>query len=366
MNTCNGTSSIPPPKFSFANPIADVGDSSPRMKVRDETFLKELLDAHAKRGTQHVTDESVDTVDEHGAAQREVGHTPPVDVCENREQVVETVTDAPDSCVEEPINNTGEGREEDSVAEEPEPEPGTTPAIFASCVDENEPALVDVHVSPSPVTTAATKAAGFRKGLVFLHRSPKTPLASTSTYDVIVSSLSHRLDKWDSVMRFMKAGGVDPAVYSHVWFPDVTPDVNAHVTVGLFGAIAKATNGTVLTQPSVVPCEKGYTHEALVSRDARNNKCSLRRTRLVEHKFPCFSTEFASSCLQPFLTENPKHLRSGWGMDLWWSSHESVRDSCYVIDAVVVKDTYNPTIAKTVGRKEMQYYANKYPAMARE
>ena len=362
MDTCIDSTPIPPPKFSFANPTVDVGDSSPRMKVRDESFLKELLDAHAKRGIQHDTDSAVDTVDEHAAAQQEEEHTPPVDVCENREQGVETVPDAPDSFVEEPINNTEEGREEGSEAEEPEPEP--EPAPEPEPEPEPEPALVDVPASPSPVTTAVTtKAAGFRKGLVYLHRPPRTPLASTSTYDVIVSSLSHKLDKWNSVMRFLAAGGVNPAVHSHVWFPDVTEDVTNDVATGLFAAIATA-DGVALIQPGVVPCERGFTHEALVAQAAEDGR-SIRSTKLVEHKFPCFSTDFATSCLRGFLSENAKHLRSGWGIDLWWSSHESIRDSCYIADKVVVKDTYNPTIAKTVGRKEMQYYARKYSTIDR-
>ena len=370
MDTCNAdvTTTIPPPKFSFANPIADVGDSSPRMTVCDEAFLKELLEAQAKR-----RDTSND--EEDGAYLETTEETkpiaPPTEIVE--EDVVETVTT---KAAFEPCNEEDSGvvNNNEATAEEAAPSEETTEEAPQAVVVVDVPAISpspEVAPSPSPSSPppplVTTVNGGFRKGLVYLHRPPRTPLASTSTYDVIVSSLSHRLDKWDNVMRFLKAGGVDAVTYSHVWFPDVTTDVNANVAGGLFDAIASGADKIALIQPSVVPCARGFTHEALVARDAtETTRSSLRKSQLVEHKYPCFSTEFATSCLQAFLAENAKHLRSGWGMDLWWSTHESVKDSCYVAETAVVHDTYNPTIAKTVGRKEMQYYARKYPTIVRK
>ena len=329
-----------PPIFSFANTAADIDDSSqptPHMTVHTSEFFDHLL---------NTADDATVSIAERGVEEFIKEPAPPAAV-EVEAPPVETpvVEPAPPAAVE--------------VEAPPVETPVVEPAPPAA-VEVEAPTVETPVVEPAPPAAVETKKVTSPiKGLVYAYRPSKSPLHSTTTYDVIVSPFSHRICKWESVLKFLSTD-VDLTCYSHVWFPDMTDDVTDENTAALFDAIAQSPSKVTVAQPSVLACDKnGYTHTELMQQPIQNGT-AVRSSALVEHKYPCFSADFVSSVLRKFLQENAKHIKSGWGLDLWWSSHPNVRDAIYVVDSIAMQDTYNPSIARTIGRKELQFFKRTY------
>lgn len=289
-----------PSIFSFANGIHDSSQPAPHMTVHTSEFFDHLLNT-PDDATVSITDRGVEEFKKEPAS---------------------------------------------PVAVEVE-----TPAV--------EPAVAVTEEPVSPVATETKNVTSPVKGLVYLYRPSKYPLHSAATYDVIVSPFSHRICKWESVLKFLSTN-VDLTCYSHVWFPDMTDDVTDENTAALFDAIAQSSSKVTVAQPSVIACDKnGYTHKELMQQPIQN-RVAIRSSSLVEHKYPCFSADFVSSVLRKFLQENARHIKSGWGLDLWWSSHPDARSAVYVVDSIAIQDTYNPSTARTIGRKELQFFKRTY------
>ena len=109
-------------------------------------------------------------------------------------------------------------------------------------------------------------------------------------------------------------------------------------------------NGLKISQPSIKVNKsiKSYVREELKKTDSL-----FRKSKFVETKMPCFETKFVMNELLPFLLDNKKFLKSGWGLDLWWSF--TYPSDLYVIDTIEILDT--PIVN---GMKDMKHFKAKY------
>ena len=185
-------------------------------------------------------------------------------------------------------------------------------------------------------------------------RLPRGIEVSTDEYDFKLLNRSFpRKSKWENVLSVLKEVSIED--YTNIWIPDANLELtNSNIKSFLSVVYNKH---LYICQPSIIRDirDKSFIHQCLLHDP--NNTSTIRQTQFIECKMPCFKTEFVVENLIKFLDENVKMLKSGWGMDIWWSS--TFKDELYVVDSVKVKN--NKNIANnTIGMRELKYFVNKY------
>lgn len=185
-------------------------------------------------------------------------------------------------------------------------------------------------------------------------RLPKDLEVSTNEYDFKLLTRSFpRKSKWENVLSILKEVSLED--YTNIWVPDTNLELS-NSNIKSFLSIVYDEDLTIC-QPSIVRDirDKSFIHQCLLHDP--NNTNDIRQTDLIECKMPCFKTEFVVDHLIKFLEDNVKMLKSGWGMDLWWST--VFKDKLYIVDSVKVKNNKN-IVNNTIGMREMKYFVNKY------
>ena len=230
------------------------------------------------------------------------------------------------------------------VIEEKEEEPVPVP------VPEPEPVAAPVIEEESKATVFEEPSNERNRCLVLFHRPPAFTLEEADMYSVRVLN-SNRLSKWNSLLHYLITND-EWKNYRYVWMPDTTGTLTCAMVCSFFEEMHKT--GGRIGQPSVEQCPNGYTHKNLI----RESDQGARKAAFIESKYPCFERTFIQDQLLPFLRTNEKHLKSGWGIDLWWSKVATMSEM-YVVDAIVVPDTCNASLMR-VGHKEKRYFESKY------
>ena len=114
--------------------------------------------------------------------------------------------------------------------------------------------------------------------------------------------------------------------YMYMWFPDESIAMDEGTAKKYLDLVT--TKSFFISQPSVDLSCRNLTHKVLLT----DKKQLFRRSGFVGIDAPCFHTEFVKSSLLPFLQENRYSLKSGWGLDMWWSQLN--RNDLYIVDTV--------------------------------
>jgi hypothetical protein len=135
--------------------------------------------------------------------------------------------------------------------------------------------------------------------------------------------------KWPRIAALVAGeGAADFARYDVVWFPDDDLDIDAAALEEFFALFHR--HRLALAQPALAGREN-LSHEITLARPA----FVLRRTNFVEVMAPAFSREALRACAPTF-----SESRSGWGLDLAWSSLLRGRPEWMaIVDATPVRHT---------------------------
>jgi len=178
--------------------------------------------------------------------------------------------------------------------------------------------------------------------------------ASSEEYEFQLLNKSFpKKSKWENVLSVLRETSFED--FTNIWIPDTNLELtNPNIESFLSVVYEKDLH---ICQPSIFEDtrNKSFIHQCLLHDP--NNTHSFRQTELIECKMPCFKTDFVVNHLIKFLEENVKMLKSGWGMDIWWSS--TFKDKLYVVDSVKIKNNKN-VVNNTIGMREMKYFLNKY------
>lgn len=156
--------------------------------------------------------------------------------------------------------------------------------------------------------------------------------------------------KWENVLWFLEEMTLWDE-YSYMWFPDETIvldecDVEKYLDLVM-------TKNMLISQPSVdVSCRK-LTHKVLLT----DKKQLFHRSEFVGIDAPCFHITFVKNKLLPFLQDNRDHLKSGWGVDMWWSQLNP--NDLYVVDIVSMKLQPHDTEISKIGIREKEFFVNR-------
>ena len=158
--------------------------------------------------------------------------------------------------------------------------------------------------------------------------------------------------KWENILWFLSNYTIWKK-YEYLWFPN--DDIN--ITEGEIITYLRIVdeNKMKISQPSVYksPKNKNHVHKVLL----HNPKQTFRKTHFVENKLVCFERTFVEKELLPFLKENEGYLKTGWGLDIWWSNNN--KNKMYIVDQIKIEMNKEDN-AKTEGFAEMKHYVSKY------
>ena len=157
--------------------------------------------------------------------------------------------------------------------------------------------------------------------------------------------------KWENILWFLEEMTLWDD-YAYMWFPDETIVLDEDTAKNYLDLVTK--KNLLISQPSVdISCRK-LTHKVLLT----DKKQLFRRSGFVGIDAPCFHMEFVKNSLLPFLQENRDILKSGWGLDMWWSQLNS--NDVHIVDTVSIKiQPPNADMGK-IGIQEKDHIVRKY------
>lgn len=172
--------------------------------------------------------------------------------------------------------------------------------------------------------------------LIIQQGSKDNPPIKSAQYDVAVLNDDPRrcilsstamilpeMSKWEAVSKYLQyQGNYIVESYDYVWIPDKNIKVSEEIVQSFFASIERTKGNFVVFTPKV------FTH---FSRGANIEKsltpcCSDTGTHvhIVPSYAPCFKARFLVSTVAPFLNTNIAFLKSGAGIDKWWSKQSNV------------------------------------------
>ena len=157
--------------------------------------------------------------------------------------------------------------------------------------------------------------------------------------------------KWENVLWFLENMDFWDD-YGYMWFPDENIEIGETDPKAFLDIVRQ--KDLLISQPSVSQSCKQSSHPPLLN----DNKNIFRRSSIVGIEAPCINTVLVKKTLLPFLQENREHLKSGWGVDLWWS--HAMKNDLYVVDAVTIKTHAQSKELMKVGLEEKKHIVNKY------
>ena len=268
--------------------------------------------------------------------------------------------------VEPEVSNTVDTTLEEEKEEVVHVEPEVSNTVDITLEEEEEEV---VHVEPEEeVSTFDTDVGNFKqKSYLIILCNNKTGDQinyaldeKSSLYDIYAidaESVGSKdvNTKWECIRWYLNMRN-DWKTYEYIW----TPNNNLSISkTDIHEFLIKSKTGdTDITQPSIVKPNdsKIYSHHSLLHRE--DVTCDVT-TSFIENKHPCFKVSFVSKYLKPFLESNKLFLKSGWGIDVWWSN---VSKSKCLINTVVIKEVTDSTNKNdnSIGKREMKYYLKKY------
>jgi hypothetical protein len=138
--------------------------------------------------------------------------------------------------------------------------------------------------------------------------------------------------------------------YEYVWIPDSHIVIDQNQVNRFFKTIGD--HSVTIGQPSLT--NKKHTPYPML---CNKQKRELRKISFVESMMPCFKKEFIENYLISFLSENIDFLKSGCGIDLWWSTIHS--NELFVIDTIRIRHEL-PIVSKDSCVIERDHFINKY------
>lgn len=157
--------------------------------------------------------------------------------------------------------------------------------------------------------------------------------------------------KWENILWFLEEMTLWDD-YAYMWFPDETIAMDEDTAKNYLDLVVK--KNFLISQPSVdISCRK-LTHKVLLT----DKKQLFRRSGFVGIDAPCFHTGFVKSSLLPFLQENRDSLKSGWGLDMWWSQLNC--NDLYIVDTVSMNLQPPKADIGKIGIQEKEGIVKKY------
>ena len=169
------------------------------------------------------------------------------------------------------------------------------------------------------------------------------------TKDVFALDYTNNKSKWENVITFLMNCKIWKK-YRYVWIPDSQIMINQKQVNTFLKTIGD--HNVTIGQPSLM--NKKHTPYQMLH---NKQKHQLRKTTFVESMMPCFQKEFLENYLVTFLSENSSFLKSGCGIDLWWSSIHS--QELFVIDTVRILHEC-PIASNELCVIEKQHFIKKY------
>lgn len=157
--------------------------------------------------------------------------------------------------------------------------------------------------------------------------------------------------KWENVLWFLENMDFWDE-YEYMWFPEESIEMGETDAKAFLDIVRQ--KELLISQPSVSPSCRQFSHPPLLN----DKKNVFRRSSIVGIEAPCINTGFVKNILLPFLQENREHLKSGWGVDLWWS--HAMKNDLYVVDAVIMKTQAQSKELMKIGLEEKKHIVNKY------
>lgn len=176
---------------------------------------------------------------------------------------------------------------------------------------------------------------------------------NTNDKNKYLSNMSSYNDgsKWENILWFLENMAFWDE-YDYMWFPDENIEITEDNIKKYLELVNK--KNMLISQPSVDWACKKLAHKVLLN----EKKNIFRRSTFVGINAPCFEVNFVKNTLLPFLQENREHLKSGWGVDIWWSN--VMKNDLYIVDEVTMKITSSPSEEMKVGMNEKKYFVEKY------
>lgn len=157
--------------------------------------------------------------------------------------------------------------------------------------------------------------------------------------------------KWENILWFLEEMTLWDD-YAYMWFPDETIAMDEGTAKKYLDLVT--TKSFLISQPSVDLRCRNLTHKVLLT----DKKQFFRRSGFVGIDAPCFHMEFVKNSLLPFLKENRDSLKSGWGLDMWWSQLNS--NDVYIVDTVSMHIHPQKTEIAQIGIQEKDSIVKKY------
>lgn len=163
--------------------------------------------------------------------------------------------------------------------------------------------------------------------------------------------------KWENILWFLEEMNLWDD-YTYMWFPDETITMDEKSIETYLDIVTN--KNLLISQPSVDTSCRKMTHSVLLT----DKKQVFRKSTFVGIDSPCFHVDFVKTHLIPVLQENRDKLKTGWGLDMWWSQMNS--KDLYIVDAVSMK--LNPSTSSNIaqiemaqiGMEEKDHFARKY------
>lgn len=158
-------------------------------------------------------------------------------------------------------------------------------------------------------------------------------------------------NKWENILWYLTTFE-NWNNYDYIWFPDSTMSMLESEIEVFFEHVSN--HNLLISQPSIFG--KNIPHKQL---EYNSKSQDVRKTNIVDSRMPCMKTSFVKYELLPFLNSNRDFLKSGWGIDLWWSHTQ--KHYIYVVNKIKVEYlSHKNEFDNKIGFNEMKYFKKKY------
>jgi hypothetical protein len=166
--------------------------------------------------------------------------------------------------------------------------------------------------------------------LIIQQGSKDCPPIKSNKYDLAVlndnpkrciltgeSMILPEMSKWEAVNEYLKHQGESiMKSYDYVWIPDKNLTVSPNSLVAFFDSIKKQDSRSLFSPKVYTKFRPEDDIKALMT------PCFSHTGNfafVIQSYAPCFKAEFLVKTVAPFLNENSEFLKSGIGIDKWWS-----------------------------------------------
>lgn len=187
--------------------------------------------------------------------------------------------------------------------------------------------------------------------LIIQQGSKDNPPIKSNKYDVAVLNDDSRrcilsstamimpdMSKWEAVSKYLQyQGNYIVKSYDYVWIPDKSIKVSEEILGSFFASVERTNGNFVMYTPKV------HTHFSRGANIERHLTPCYSDTgtcvNLVPSYAPCFEAKFLVSTVAPFLNRNKHFLKSGAGIDKWWSKQSN--GGCELKTMILKCDCYD-------------------------